>query len=201
MQIWKKPSSGFCQQCEKHTFVLNFSSSVGRSNPSGVHFTITLAKMFLVAGSSASAEERVHAVLQSPLCMVEGTTWPFWTLFPVLMKAYWLWGSQQGDPGHDLTWLAEAKLWGTLSSECVCSVIFDVWYLYISHLLQLDVFCVFWSPCTFLKTWTTWSRIWCGCSWKCNKLLLGENINNDSLKNLLLMCCFRCPQSQFTVRI
>lgn len=191
--------------------------------------------MFLVAGSSASAEERVHAVLQSPLCMVEGTTWPFWKLFLFLMKAYWLWGSRQGDPGHDLTWLDEAKLWGTLSSECVCSVIFDVWYLYISHLLQLDVFCVFWSPCTFLKTWTTWSQIWCWTerntqyfifaalglvtfavirsftsniikgvtpiSWKCNKLLLGENINNDSFKNLLLICCLRCPQSQFTVRI
>lgn len=55
-------------------FVPNFSSSVGRLKPSGVHFIVTLAKMCLVAGtSSASAEERAHAVLQGSLCVVEGT--------------------------------------------------------------------------------------------------------------------------------
>lgn len=109
-QDLKKASSRFCQQCEKHMLVPKFLSSVGRSIASGVHFIVTLAKMRLVAGtSSASAEEREHAVLQSSLCMVEGTVWPFWTLFLVLLKSCWLWGKR--DPAHDSTWISEA-LWG-----------------------------------------------------------------------------------------
>lgn len=35
-------------------FVPNFSSSVGRLNPSGVHFVVALAKMCLVAGTMNS---------------------------------------------------------------------------------------------------------------------------------------------------
>lgn len=87
----KKIFQWFCQQCEKHMFVPNFSSSVGRLNPSGLNFMVSLAKMCVVAGTnSASTEERAHAVLQSQLCTVEGTVWPFWTLFPVLVKSCWL---------------------------------------------------------------------------------------------------------------
>lgn len=99
----------------------------------------SFAKIYLVAGTiSASTEERVHVVLQNPISVLGGTVWPFWTLIPVLMKSCWLWGSWPGNPGHDLTRISEAKLWGSLASECVYFFIFDVWHLYISHLLYFS---------------------------------------------------------------
>lgn len=133
----------------------------------------------------------------------------------------WLRGSRQGDPAHDLTRLSDAQLWGTLASECVCSVYSDL----LAHswrpeqrdqrcgvgqrntILYFRCFNVFFDLCSH--------KGWCDnrsfhikhhlghhpIGRRCNKSLLGENINNDSFKNLLLMCCFRCPQSHFTVRI